>query len=124
LAYQAALRRLRRRQALKDKTIHQNSIDEKHEQSHSGDDTEPALIKGRKSSEGEGQVQAQPATTKSQATSDGSPKKGDTGSVEVVKLTLGDVNPLPQVAQVLRRKNNILMYFPSGKLARAILEPY
>jgi hypothetical protein len=35
-------------------------------------------------------------------------------NVKVIKLSIADVNPFPQVAQVAKRKNNIVMYFPSG----------
>jgi hypothetical protein len=36
-------------------------------------------------------------------------------SVKDIKLSLADVNPFPQVVQIMMRKNNIVIYFPSGE---------
>jgi len=36
--------------------------------------------------------------------------------VKGIKLSLSDVNPFPQIAQIMKRKNNIVIYFPSALL--------
>jgi MFS family permease len=38
-----------------------------------------------------------------------------------IHLSVSDINPFPQLIQVLRRKNNVVMYFPSG-IAHPCLE--
>ena len=41
-------------------------------------------------------------------------KQGAQSDVQDIRLSASDINPFPQLLMVLKRKNNVVMYLPSG----------
>jgi len=96
LAYQAAVHRLRLRQSVKN-SRHKTS-EEKSRSSEDHEETDDHL----------NSTKAIGLGSRTEETS--------APDVKDIRLSLADVNPFPQIYQVAKRKNNIVMYFPSALL--------